>query len=149
MYLLKLTFLFSLKFLDCMIVLVLISWGIPLLFSIITAPIYIPINSAQLFVFPTSCQHLLFLVFFIIAILTGMNWYLFLILISISLISNNEHLFMCLLIIFMSPLEKCLFRSSTHFLIGLAIFFAIDFYEYLYILDINLFLNMWFANIFS
>ena len=149
MYLFKLTFLFSLEFLDCMIVLVLISWGIPLLFSIISAPIYIPINSAQVFVFSTSCQHLLFLVFFVIAILTGMNWYLFLILISISLISNNEHLFMCLFIIFMSPLEKCLFRSSTHFLIGLVIFFAIDFYEYLYILDINLFLNMWFTNIFS
>ena len=100
------------EFLDCMIVLVLISWGIPLLFSIMTAPIYIP-NSAQVFVFFTSCQHLLFLVFLIIAILTGMNWYLFLILIYISLISNNEHLFMCLLIIFMSSLEKCLFTSSA------------------------------------
>ena len=41
------------------------------LFSIMAAPIYIPKNSAQVPLSPHPGQHLLFLVFFLIAILTG------------------------------------------------------------------------------
>ena len=90
---------------------------------------------------PHPPQHL-YLVFWI----AGMKWYLFVVLIYISLmISNVRYLFMYLLAICMSSLEKCLFRSSAHFL-NVSFLFWCELYEFFVI---NPLWDILFANIFS
>lgn len=97
----------------------------------------------------TFISKLLLSIFLIRAILGSLKWQLIVILVYISLMGNDvQHLFFCLLVLCISFLEKCLFRSLVHLKNQVIYLFIIEFKSPLCTFVISSLSGMWFVTSF-
>ena len=90
-------------------ILFLVFWGNTTLFSTVVAPVHPHQQCTRVPFSPHPHLHL-FVDLLMMAILTGVKWYLIVVFICISLMATDiEHSFICLCALCMSSLEKCLF----------------------------------------
>ena len=103
----------ELELLDCMIDLCLTFWGNYIFFHSAWTNLHSHQQYIKVPYLPHLHRHLLSLVLRIV-LLTGVKWFLIVVLICISLIVKIEYLSMYLLVTLMSFLEKCLFNFYAH-----------------------------------
>ena len=106
------------------------------LFARMAAPFYIPTRSCENSNFSKSFYTLSLSGAFHITTLVSVKWYFIVVLVCICPLANGfEHLFTYLVSICVSSSVKYLFRSFSHFKIGLFVFFLLNCQSSLYILN--------------
>ena len=100
--------------------------GISILFPIVSVPIYILKQQCTRLCFSSFLPTLVICCLLMIAILTDVRWYHIVVFICISLmVSDIEHIFICLLAICMSFLGKKSFQILCCFLISSFSFYLV------------------------
>lgn len=129
---------------DHVVILVLVCWGTAVLFSPAAAsatqcPVSPYLDShAYLSHARPSLPSLPALPSFpVVAILMGIRWYLMVVSFPFLMMSDFENLFMGFLAIYISSLDKCLFKFFAHLLIGLFVSWSLSCRSSLYNLDVN------------